>query len=71
MAKLKSVLGCGKDPNDNRVFFPLSIFRTLHSDLKDYRISVKATSHDDMPKAIDEIRELLRGRRKGIIPPRA
>jgi len=67
LAKIKSVFGGGKDPNDNRVFFPLTTFRTLHPELKDHWISVKATSHDDMPKAIDEIRELLRRRRK--VPP--
>ena len=57
--KVKSVFGGGKDPNDNRVFFPLQTFKTLHPELKQHWISVKATSHDDMPKAIDEIRELL------------
>ena len=62
--KIKSVFGGGKDPNDNRVFFPLQTFKTLHPELKHHWISVKATSHDDMPKAIDEIRELLRRRRK-------
>ncbi|MGA7908107.1 MAG: ABC transporter permease [Candidatus Sulfotelmatobacter sp.] len=67
MEKIKSVFGGGKDPNDNRIFFPLSTFKTLHPELKDHWISVKATSHDDMPKAIDEIRELLRRRRK--VPP--
>jgi putative ABC transport system permease protein len=65
--KIKSVFGGGKDPNDNRVFFPLSTFKTLHPELKDHWISVKATSHDDMPKAVDEMRELLRRRRK--VPP--
>jgi putative ABC transport system permease protein len=67
IAKLKSVFGGGKDPNDNRIFFPLSTFKTLHPELKDHWISAKATSHEDMPKAMDEIRELLRRRRK--VPP--
>ncbi len=65
--KIKSVFSGGKDPNDNRIFFPLTTFKTLHPELKDHWISAKATSHDDVPKAIDEIRQLLRRRRK--VPP--
>ncbi|HXW91776.1 MAG TPA: ABC transporter permease [Terriglobales bacterium] len=64
MVPIKSVLSSGKDPNNNRVIFPLSSFRKLHPELKEYWISAKATSHEDMPKAIDEMRELLRRRRK-------
>jgi putative ABC transport system permease protein len=67
LSKLKSVFGGGKDPNDNRVLLPLTTFKTLHPELKDHWIAIKATSHDDMPKAIDEIRQLLRRRRK--VPP--
>jgi putative ABC transport system permease protein len=63
-AKIKSVFGGGKDPNDNKVFFPLTTFRTLHPEIKDHWIIVKATSHEEMPKAVDEMRELLRRRRR-------
>ena len=60
----KSVVGGGKNPEDNIAYFPLGTLRKLHPELKDHLISVKAVSHDAMPRVMDEMREVLRRRRK-------
>ena len=64
VGKIQSVFNGGKDPIDNRVILPIRTFKMLHPELKQHWIGVKATSHEDVPKAIDEMRELLRRRRR-------
>ncbi|MGA3211588.1 MAG: ABC transporter permease [Terriglobales bacterium] len=61
---VKSVFSGGSNPDDNKVFFPYFTFKKLHPEQKQNFISVKADSQAHMPIVMDEIRELLRRRRK-------
>jgi putative ABC transport system permease protein len=67
--KRKSAISGGKNPEDNIAYFPLSTLRKMHPELKDHLISVKAVSQEAMPIVMDEMREVLRRRRK--VPPQS
>ncbi len=64
MAKQKQVFGGGKNPNDNAAHFPLETFRKIHPEILDTWISVKYDDAKHKMAVEDEIRELLRRRRK-------
>jgi putative ABC transport system permease protein len=62
--KQKTAFGGGKNPNDSMAYFPLSTFRKLHPEILDYWISAKFDDQKNKDLVTDEVRELLRRRRK-------
>ena len=62
--KQKRPFGSGKNPDDNSAFLPYSTFNKLHPEIKEVWISVKYDDPNNKPLVEDEIRELLRRRRK-------
>ena len=64
MDKRKSAFGGGKNPEDSAAYMPISTFKKLHPEILDYWISAKFDDQKNKPIVEDEIRELLRRRRK-------
>ncbi len=62
--KRKQVFGGGDNPEDNKAAFPLHTFLKLHPEEKDYWLSLKYDDPKNRSLVEDEMRELLRRRRK-------
>jgi putative ABC transport system permease protein len=62
--KRKQPFGGGKNPNDNAAFFPLGTFHNLHPEDLDMWVSVKYDDPKNKALVEEEIREMLRIRRK-------
>ena len=62
--KQKQAFGSGKNPADNQVRFPMGTFHSLHPEALDLWISVKYDDPKDKALVEDEIREMLRIRRR-------
>jgi len=62
--KLKTPFGGGKNPGDNAVYLPLGTFENMHPEMKDMWVSVKFDAQENKALVEEEIRELLRVRRK-------
>jgi putative ABC transport system permease protein len=64
MDKQKQAFGGGKNPNDNKAFFPVTTFHKIHPEILDYWISLKYDDQKNKALVQDELTELLRRRRK-------
>jgi putative ABC transport system permease protein len=62
--KRKQPFGGGKNPNDNMAVFPMGTFHNLHPEDKDVWVAVKYDDQKNKALVQEEIRELLRIRRK-------
>ncbi len=62
--KVKNAFGGGRSAEDNIVHMPIPTFKKIHPEILDYWISAKFDDQKNKGIAEDEIRELLRRRRK-------
>ncbi len=62
--KFPQPFGGGRNTDDNSAFFPLQTFRKIHPEIKDFWLGVKFDDAKNKALVIDEVRELLRRRRK-------
>jgi putative ABC transport system permease protein len=62
--KQKTAFGGGKNPDDSFAYFPVSTFKKLHPEILDYWLSAKFDDQKNKELVTEEIREVLRRRRK-------
>jgi putative ABC transport system permease protein len=62
--KQKTAFGGGKNPQDSYAYFTITTFKKLHPEILDYWISAKFDDQKNKALVTDEIREMLRRRRK-------
>jgi putative ABC transport system permease protein len=62
--KRKQPFGSGRNPADNGVYFPLGTFHNLYPEIKDMYIALKYDDQRNKDLVEEEIREMLRVRRK-------
>jgi putative ABC transport system permease protein len=62
--KFKQLFGGGSDPNDNKAVFPMSTFHKIHPEIEDTIISVKYDDAKNKSMVTEEIRMLMRERRR-------
>jgi putative ABC transport system permease protein len=62
--KMKAPFGSGKNQDDNKVYFPLGTFHNLHPEDLDTWITVKYDDPQNKSLVEEEVREMLRVRRK-------
>jgi putative ABC transport system permease protein len=62
--KRKQPFGTGKNPADNGVYFPLGTFQNLYPEIKEVYIAVRYDNAQNKSLVEEEIREMLRVRRK-------
>jgi putative ABC transport system permease protein len=56
--------GSGRNTQDNQAYFPLETFRKIHPEITDYWIELKYDNPANKQLVTEEVRELLRVRRK-------
>ena len=64
MDKRPMAFGGGKNPEDNKAYFPVTTFHKIHPEVLDYWISLKFDDQKNKALVQDELTELLRRRRK-------
>ena len=64
MDKQPQAFGGGKNPEDNKAYFPVTTFHKIHPEVLDYWISLKFDDQKNKILVQDELQELLRRRRK-------